>query len=70
LLYDPAVLPNLKMTKEEYKRSDAPTINHVYEKLLLLRDRMNTPTGKALAGQRHLFMEQFLAEFEREWQGG
>jgi len=70
LLYDPAVLPNLKMTKEEYKQSDAPTINHFYEKLLLLKDRMNTPTGKALAGQRHLFMEQFLAEFEREWQGG
>jgi uncharacterized protein len=69
LLYDPAVLPNLKMTKEEYKRSDAPTINHFYEKLLLLKDRMNTPTGKALAEQRHIFMVQFLSEFEREWQG-
>ena len=67
LLFHPDIQPNLKMTKEEYKKSDAPTINHFYEKLLLLKDRMNTPTGKALALRRHAFMEQFLAEFEREW---
>ena len=69
LLYHPDIHPNLKMTKEEYKNSDAPTINHFYEKLLLLKDRMNTPTGKALAIDRHAFMEQFLARFEMEWNG-
>ena len=69
LLYHPDIQPNLKMTKEEYKNSDAPTINHFYEKLLLLKDRMNTPTGKALAIERHAFMEQFLARFEMEWNG-
>ena len=67
LLYHPDIQPNRNMTKEEYKKSDAPTINHFYEKLLLLRDRMNTPTGKALAERRHAFMEQFLAEFHSEW---
>ena len=69
LLYHPDIKPNLKMTKEEYKSSDAPTINHFHEKLLLLKDRMNTPTGKALAIERHAFMEQFLVRFEMEWNG-
>ena len=69
LLYHPDIQPNLKMTKEEYKNSDAPTINHFHEKLLLLKDRMNTPTGKALALDRHIFMEQFLVRFEMEWNG-
>lgn len=69
LLYHPRIVPNLKMTKEEYRNSDAPTINHFYEKLLLLRDRMNTKTGKKLAIQRHAFMEQFLEEFDKEWKG-
>ncbi|MCK9639333.1 MAG: HD domain-containing protein [Prolixibacteraceae bacterium] len=67
LLYHPDIQPNMNMTKEEYKKSDAPTINHFYEKLLLLKDRMNTPTGKALAKRRHAFMEQFLTEFHYEW---
>ena len=66
-IYDPSVPPNLNMSKEEYKRSEAPTINHFYEKLLLLKDRMNTETGKRMAEERHLFMEQFLAQFYREW---
>ncbi len=67
-LYDPDVLPNLTMTKEEYKNSTAPTINHFYEKLLLLKDRMNTKSGKQMAQQRHTFMTQFLDQFYKEWE--
>jgi uncharacterized protein len=68
-IYDPAIKPNLRMTKEEYKKSTAPTINHFYEKLLLLKDKMNTKTGKKIAEQRHAFMEQFLDQFYVEWNG-
>jgi uncharacterized protein len=68
-IYNPAIKPNLKMTKEEYKKSTAPTINHFYEKLLLLKERMNTATGKAMAEHRHRYMEQFLEEFYAEWEG-
>ncbi len=68
-LYDPSVNPNLNMTKEEYKVSTAPTINHFYEKLLLLKDRMNTRTGKEIAAKRHNYMEDFLSEFYMEWEG-
>ena len=68
-LYDPAVEPNLNMTKEEYKASTAPTINHFYEKLLLLKDRMNTATGKQIAEGRHRYMETFLDQFYAEWNG-
>lgn len=68
-LYDPAVQPNLQMTKEEYKTNTAPTITHFYEKLLLLKDRMNTTTGKELAAERHAFMEVFLERFYKEWEG-
>jgi uncharacterized protein len=68
-LYDPAIAPNLKMTKEEYKNTTAPTLNHFYEKLLLLKDRMNTKTGRKLAQGRHEYMEDFLAQFYGEWDG-
>ncbi|MFA9193979.1 HD domain-containing protein [Flavobacterium sp. FBOR7N2.3] len=68
-LYDPEIAPNLNMSKEEYKNSQAPTINHFYEKLLLLKDKMNTETGKQIAQQRHHFMESFLAQFYAEWEG-
>lgn len=68
-LYNPNIQPLMNMTKEEYKNSNAPTINHFYEKLLLLKDRMNTETGKKLAEQRHLFMESFLEQFYLEWNG-
>jgi len=65
-IYNPEIQPNLNMTKEEYKNSSAPTINHFYEKLLLLKDKMNTPTGKKLASQRHAFMETYLKQFYSE----
>jgi uncharacterized protein len=68
-IYNPTILPNLDMTKEEYKNSEAPSINHFYEKLLLLKDLMNTETGKAIAKQRHNFMQNYLEQFYKEWNG-
>tara|TARA_B110000046_G_scaffold31103_1_gene32951 strand:- start:817 stop:1476 length:660 start_codon:yes stop_codon:yes gene_type:complete len=68
-LYNPVILPNLTMTKEQYKNSDAPTLNHFYEKLLLLKDQMNTASGKKIAAQRHAFMETYLLQFYNEWDG-
>jgi len=68
-LYDPKIAPNLTMSKEEYKKSSAPTINHFYEKLLLLKDKMNTKTGRKIATERHVYMEQFLEQFYAEWNG-
>ena len=68
-LYDPEIAPNLNMTKAEYKNSTAPTINHFYEKLLLLKEKMNTTTGKQIAAERHAYMLQFLAQFDNEWKG-
>ena len=68
-LYDPEIIPNLNMTKEQYKNSDAPTLNHFYEKLLLLKDQMNTASGKKIALERHQYMEQFLKQFYNEWDG-
>jgi uncharacterized protein len=66
-IYNPTIPPNLQMNKEAYKKSNAPTINHFYEKLLLLKDKMNTETGKNLAIERHRFMEVFLEQFYKEW---
>lgn len=68
-LYNPEIVPNLSMTKEEYKKNEAPTINHFYEKLLLLKDKMNTQTGKQIAQERHRYMEDFLEQFYAEWEG-
>lgn len=68
-IYNPDVPPNLRMTKEEYKNSTAPTINHFYEKLLLLKDRMNTTSGRKMAEQRHAFMQIYLDQFYAEWEG-
>jgi uncharacterized protein len=68
-LYDPEIIPNLNMTKEDYKKTTAPTINHFYEKLLLLTAQMNTASGKKIAAQRHDFMEMYLTQFYDEWNG-
>ena len=68
-LYDPEFKPNLNLSKEEYKKSTAPTINHFYEKLLLLKDKMNTKTGQLLAEKRHDFMLKYLEQFYSEWNG-
>lgn len=68
-IYNPEIKPDLNMDKEAYKKSTAPTINHFYEKLLLLKDKMNTETGKIIAEQRHDFMVQFLDQFYTEWAG-
>lgn len=69
VLYDPAVLAEEHLTKESYKNTTAPTINHFYEKLLLLKDMMNTEAGKAIAIERHNFMLLYLEHFYKEWDG-
>lgn len=68
-IYDPTIKPNMAMDKEEYKKGNSPTINHFYEKLFLLKDRMNTASGKKIAQHRHEYMKQFLDEFYKEWEG-
>lgn len=68
-IYNPEIAPKLTMSKEEYKKSTAPSINHFYEKLLLLKDKMNTITGTQIAAKRHKFMEFYLEQFYAEWNG-
>ena len=68
LIYDPSIIPVMHNDFQEYKKSSAPTINHFYEKLLLLKDRMNTKTAKIIAEQRHQFMSDFLVQFYEEWE--
>jgi len=68
-IYNPDIKPNHNLTKEEYKNSEAPTLNHFYEKLLLLKDRMNTVTGRKMAEERHHFMLLYLDQFYKEWDG-
>ena len=68
-MHNPEITPQLHMTKEQYKNSQAPTINHFYEKLLLLKDKMNTETAKQIATERHHYMQGFLAQFYAEWDG-
>lgn len=67
LLHEPGTKPILHASKDEYARNTSPTINHFYEKLLLLKDLMNTRTGRAMAEERHRFMEEFLQRFFEEW---
>lgn len=68
-LYNPNIPPKTRMTEDEYKKNEGPTLNHFYEKLLLLKDKMNTKKGQDLANARHQFMEHFLSEFYSEWDG-
>ncbi len=68
-IYDPEKPLQEYSTIEAYKKSDAPTINHFYEKLFLLKNLMNTETGKAMAEERHLYMEEFVKRFMKEWDG-
>jgi uncharacterized protein len=69
LLYHPDIPPATFKSAEEYRKNRTHTINHFYEKLLLLKDKMNTPTARKMAEQRHLFMQEFLNQFYNEWQG-
>lgn len=69
LIYDPEIEPKVKMSKEEYKNHRGTTINHFYEKLLLLKDLMNTDSGKKIAEDRHAYMLGFLSQFYEEWNG-
>lgn len=68
-LYNPNIKPKLNMTKEEYKKREGTTINHFYEKLFLLKDKMNTKTGKEIAAKRHKYMEEYVNQFYKEWNG-
>lgn len=68
-IYNPEIQPNINLDKVTYKNSTAPTINHFYEKLLLLKDKMNTRTGREIAAARHQFMELYLKQFYNEWEG-
>jgi len=66
-MYIPAIKPTLHTSFAQYKKNSASTINHFYEKLLLLKDRMHTKTAKQIARRRHKFLETYLKEFYREW---
>lgn len=68
-MYDPNQKPVIHQTKEEYSKNQSPTINHFYEKLLLLKDLMNTKIAKKIAEDRHQFMEEYLNRFYKEWEG-
>lgn len=69
LIYDPNITPRTCMTKEAYRNEQSTSINHFYEKLLKLKDEMNTTYGKQMAEERHLYMENFLKQFMLEWNG-
>lgn len=68
-LHDPSVPPVLHESFAAYKKNNGPTLNHFYEKLLLLKDRLNTPSAKRVAQERHEFMQSFVDRFLREWSG-
>jgi uncharacterized protein len=67
-IYNPKIKPKLHKSFKEYKSSKGTSINHFYEKLLLLKDRLHTKTAKRIAQKRHKFLEEFLAQFFKEWE--
>ena len=67
IIYDPAIKPNPNLTEEQYKKAKSTQIDHFYEKLLLIKDRLNTETARKLAEPRHKFIEKFLEQFLNEW---
>ncbi|XP_057961652.1 uncharacterized protein LOC131153394 isoform X2 [Malania oleifera] len=70
VLHDPAILPRLHLSKEQYmKKQEQTTVNHFHEKLLKIKDLMKTKAGQKRAEKRHKFMEEFLREFYEEWDG-
>lgn len=68
-IFDPGIQPNPGLSKDEYKKAEGPSINHFYEKLLILKDKMNTKTARRIAENRHKFMVQYLEQFYAEWDG-
>ncbi|MFW6309823.1 MAG: HD domain-containing protein, partial [Prolixibacteraceae bacterium] len=68
LIYHPEIKPAFHANFESYKKGIGPTVNHFYEKLLLLKDRLNTKTAKKIAEKRHWFMEEYLNQFFNEWE--
>jgi uncharacterized protein len=69
VMYDPETTPRQRMSREDYRSHHTPTVNHFYEKLLLLKDRLNTSCARQLAEERHRFMLTFLDQFYAEWEG-
>lgn len=69
VMYDPAIKAEFHESFEQYKNNNSPTVNHFYEKLLLLKDLMNTESGKEIAQGRHVIMENYLKDFFNEWEG-
>lgn len=68
-LYNPEIKPEFHTTPEQYKNNKSPTLNHFYEKLLLLKDLMHTDTARKIAEARHAFMLEYLNRFLKEWEG-
>jgi uncharacterized protein len=68
-IYDPNIKPKFHKTFEDYKKNKSSSINHFYEKVLLLKDRLNTKTARKIAVQRHKFLEKYLEQFFKEWEG-
>ena len=68
-IYDPQLPPRDSMTRAEYRNGKSTAINHFYEKLLKLKDNMNTRSAKRIAEERHTYMEQYLEQFHLEWEG-
>lgn len=69
LIYDPAIKPEMHQSFEAYKNNTSSSLHHFYEKLFLLKDMMNTPTGQKLAEDRDRFMHRFVDQFLQEWEG-